>query len=172
MPDEHALVFDTPIGRLRLVASADGALARIDFHATEPISKRPRIAATIPALAHAVEELGAYFAGDLRAFTVPLTPVGTTFQLAVWEEVAKVPYGETATYGEIARRIGKSPGTSRAVGAANGQNPLPIMIPCHRIIGGNGDLTGYGGGLSIKEALLELEHRHHRPEGGQMILGA
>ena len=101
-------------------------------------------------------QLRAYFAGELENFNLPLAPEGTPFQQKVWSELCKIPYGETISYGELARRIG-NPNASRAVGLANGSNPIPIIIPCHRVIGSNGKLTGYGGGLPIKERLLALE---------------
>ena len=106
----------------------------------------------------AVEQLRAYFAGELRDFTLSLAPSGTSFQLRVWEELTRIPYGETICYGELADRIG-NPKASRAVGLANGCNPISIIVPCHRVIGANGKLTGYGGGLPIKEQLLALERR-------------
>lgn len=102
-------------------------------------------------------QLGAYFDGTLREFSVLLDPQGTPFQLRVLEELKQIPYGRTASYGEIARRIG-NPGASRAVGAANGRNPIPIIIPCHRVIGSDGSLTGFGGGLATKETLLRHEN--------------
>src|SRR5690606_32489233 len=101
-------------------------------------------------------QLGAYFAGELQAFDLPLAPEGTPFQRTVWQALQSIPYGQTISYGELAQEIGR-PTASRAVGAANGRNPLPIVIPCHRVIGGNGSLTGYGGGLRFKKALLSLE---------------
>ena len=103
-----------------------------------------------------VRQLKAYFARKLTRFDLPLAPAGTPFQLDVWRELRRIPYGTVISYGELASRIGK-PHASRAVGAANGANPIPIVVPCHRVIGSNGKLTGYGGGLAIKEALLELE---------------
>jgi len=103
-----------------------------------------------------VRQLKAYFARRLTRFDLPLTPAGTSFQLAVWNELQRIPYGEVISYGELARRLGK-PRASRAVGAANGANPIPVVVPCHRVIGGDGSLTGYGGGLAIKEALLAHE---------------
>lgn len=106
--------------------------------------------------AEAVRQLQEYLAGDLREWDVPLDMRGTPFQVAVWQAVAEVGYGETVSYGEIARRIG-NPTAVRAVGAANGANPLPPIVPCHRIIGSNGKLTGYGGGLPLKQRLLDLE---------------
>lgn len=105
------------------------------------------------------QQLAAYFAGELTDFNLVLAPEGTDFQLAVWTALQKIPYGETCSYGDIANRIGK-PEASRAVGAANGQNPLPIVIPCHRVIGSNGSLTGFGGGLDCKQFLLRLEQTH------------
>lgn len=104
------------------------------------------------------EQLNAYFGGKLEKFDISLSPQGTLFQRTVWNKLCDIPYGETISYGEIARRIG-NPQASRAVGLANGSNPIPIVIPCHRVIGSNGKLTGYGGGLPIKEKLLALEQR-------------
>ncbi|MCB1650176.1 MAG: methylated-DNA--[protein]-cysteine S-methyltransferase [Pseudomonadales bacterium] len=106
----------------------------------------------------AIRQLDAYFAGELQDFDVPLAPKGTEFQQRVWQALTRIPYAATCSYGEIARQIG-SPGASRAVGAANGQNPIPIIIPCHRVIGSTGKLTGFGGGLAAKETLLALEQR-------------
>ncbi len=102
-------------------------------------------------------QLEAYFAGDLKEFTVPLAPSGTPFQLAVWTELTKIPYGSTVSYGDIARALGKRLVASRAVGLANGANPISVIVPCHRVIGSDGSLTGYGGGLERKELLLRLE---------------
>ncbi len=109
-------------------------------------------------LAQAAREIGEYFEGERRVFTVPTAAAGTPFQQAVWNALKKIPYGETRSYGEIARQIGH-PRASRAVGQANNRNPLPIVVPCHRVIGASGALTGYAGGLDIKVRLLELE-RH------------
>jgi methylated-DNA-[protein]-cysteine S-methyltransferase len=103
-----------------------------------------------------IAQLEAYFAGELRRFDLALAPEGTPFQREVWSALVKIPYGETVSYGALARRLGRSKG-SRAVGAANGRNPIPIIIPCHRVIGADGSLTGFGGGLPIKRRLLELE---------------
>ena len=103
-----------------------------------------------------VEQLGAYFAGELTRFDVDLTLAGTQFQRRVWTALQTIPYGETRSYGEIAEQIG-APGASRAVGLANGRNPIGIIVPCHRVIGASGSLTGYGGGLERKKALLDLE---------------
>jgi len=105
-----------------------------------------------------VRQLEAYFDGKLKDFDLPLILDGTTFQLLVWNNLRKIPYGETISYGQLAKRIG-SPDAARAVGLANGSNPIPIIIPCHRVIGSNGDLTGFGGGLPVKKKLLALESR-------------
>lgn len=150
---------ESPIGRLRLAADPEG-LRQIDFLGRTP---RPLPAGWIhdrEKLAHVVDQLGAYFAGGLRAFDLALAPQGTPFQRGVWSRLCEIPYGETTSYGELARRVG-NPSASRAVGLANGRNPIPIVIPCHRVIGSNGALTGYGGGLPIKEHLLALERRAH-----------
>jgi methylated-DNA-[protein]-cysteine S-methyltransferase len=113
---------------------------------------------TAAPFAEAARQLDAYFAGTLRQFDLPLAPAGTPFQRRVWQGLREIPYGETVSYGELARRIGR-PSAVRAVGAANGQNPLAIVIPCHRVIGSDGRLVGYGGGLAAKSALLALERR-------------
>lgn len=105
-----------------------------------------------------IRQLDAYFAGELQDFDVALDPQGTQFQLSVWQALTTIPYGSTCSYGAIAKAVGK-PKASRAVGAANGQNPIPIIIPCHRVIGSTGKLTGFGGGLAAKETLLALEQR-------------
>jgi methylated-DNA-[protein]-cysteine S-methyltransferase len=108
-------------------------------------------------------QLDAYFAGELQDFDLPLLPTGTRFQERVWQALAEIPYGETWSYGELARHIGK-PKASRAVGAANGINPIPVIIPCHRVIGSSGKLTGFGGGLETKQYLLKLESEAIAPE--------
>ncbi|HET6806770.1 MAG TPA: methylated-DNA--[protein]-cysteine S-methyltransferase [Frateuria sp.] len=146
----------TPIGRLRLVADEHG-LREIWFetgrHRREPAASWVHAP---PALAFARVQLEEYFAGTRQVFELPLHPRGTPFQLAVWRELARIPYGATVSYGELARRIGQ-PTAVRAVGAANGRNPLPIVLPCHRVIGANGSLTGFGGGLPTKRFLLAME---------------
>jgi len=109
------------------------------------------------AFREAAAQLEAYFAGELKEFTVPLAPSGTPFQLAVWTELTKIPYGSTVSYGDIARALGKRPVAARAVGLANGANPISVIVPCHRVFGSDGSLTGYGGGLERKELLLRLE---------------
>ena len=115
--------------------------------------------ADTPLLQEAKRQLDAYFAGKLRQFDLPLAPLGTSFQTLIWQTLtAEVPYGQTITYGELAKRAG-NPAASRAVGMANHRNPLPIFIPCHRVIGAGGKLVGYGGGLPLKQSLLNLEAR-------------
>lgn len=111
-------------------------------------------------------QLSAYFDGKTTTFDLPLKPEGTPFQMAVWEALLEIPYGETISYGELARRIG-NPNASRAVGAANGANPIPIVIPCHRVIGADNSLTGFGGGLDVKSYLLEHEWAVKPPVGHQ-----
>ncbi len=147
---------DTPIGEL-LLAGDEHALHELGFP-DGPKRRRaePDWELRDAIFAEAKSQLNDYFAGALREFTLALEPSGTPFQLSVLDELQKIPYGETATYGEIAARLGK-PQAMRAVGAANGRNPIPVIIPCHRVIGANGKLTGFGGGLPTKEALLKLE---------------
>jgi methylated-DNA-[protein]-cysteine S-methyltransferase len=152
-------VMPSPIGDLRIVAR-DGAITAIEFTpfrgsaAGDPVGDRDDDA---PLLRDAVAQLTAYFARDLKEFELPLAPRGSDFQQRVWEQLRAVGYGDTASYGEIARRLGMTNAASRAVGLANGRNPIPIVIPCHRIIGANGSLTGYAVGLERKQQLLELE---------------
>jgi methylated-DNA-[protein]-cysteine S-methyltransferase len=149
---------ESPIGSLRLVADEAG-LRRIDFlHGRDPEEPDPAWESRPEAFEQAARQLHAYFAGQLTSFDLVLAPQGTSFQKRVWDAICEIPYGETITYGELAQRIGNPKG-SRAVGLANGSNPIPIVIPCHRVIGSDGRLTGYGGGLPIKERLLALEAR-------------
>ena len=144
-------VVDTPIGPLGLVAS-ESALQGVSFHAGPMRSE-----GTSPVLDEAARQLDAYFAGELVAFDLPLELHGTDFQRECWLALATIPYGQTVSYGEQARRLGLGNEKARAVGAANGQNPLPLVLPCHRVIGADGSLTGFGGGLNRKRALLDLE---------------
>ncbi len=149
---------ETPIGRLLLVADEQG-LRHIDFPRADQDERiEPDWSRDRRYLGVAIEQLEAYFAGHLLAFDVALAARGTDFRKTVWNELGRIPYGETISYGELARRIGE-PHASRAVGAANGANPLPIIVPCHRVIGANGKLTGFGGGLPIKQWLLDHERR-------------
>ncbi|MCW2752233.1 MAG: cysteine methyltransferase [Aeromicrobium sp.] len=143
---------DSPIGGLRVHASS-GLITAIDFDASKPRKARKPDAL----LDQAEEQLTAYFAGELTDFDLPLASEGSEFQKKVWAELRRIPYGETASYGDIARRLGYEPVISRAVGAANGANPIPIVVPCHRVIGADGTLTGYGGGIERKKILLDLE---------------
>ena len=152
-------VMASPVGDLRIVAS-DGAIVAVEFSPFHGLSDgRPlgERADRDPLLARAVEQLTAYFARDLKEFDLPLAPQGSAFQRRVWDQLRLIAWGETASYGEIAHRLGHTNAASRAVGLANGRNPIPIVIPCHRVIGANGSLTGYAGGLDRKQLLLELE---------------
>ncbi len=152
---------DSPLGPLLLVADASG-LRQVNFTRNgRNAPANPDWREDASAFAQPIRQLRAYFAGDLETFDLPLAPQGTPFQQKVWNELLNIPYGETISYGELAKRIG-NPNASRAVGLANGSNPIPIIIPCHRVIGSNGKLTGYGGGLPIKEKLLALERRQLR----------
>lgn len=166
-------MIDSPVGPLRLVgdgtavtaidflgdlptgpgeaASVRRAAARGDLHAAGEESSDD------PVLRRAAEQLAAYFRGERTDFDLPLAPAGSPFQLKVWEALRSIPYGETVTYGELAGRLGLTGHGARAVGTANGRNPIPIVVPCHRVVGAGGALTGYGGGLERKRRLLGLE---------------
>jgi methylated-DNA-[protein]-cysteine S-methyltransferase len=153
-PRDAASVFrvhtvDTPIGPL-LLHAVEGRLSRIEFGAPSACTSGA------PPFPEADAQLDAYFAGKLEQFELPLAPGGTAFQRSVWDALAEIPYGTTTTYSELAARIGR-PRACRAVGAANGRNPLPVILPCHRVLGAAGALTGYGGGLECKRHLLALE---------------
>jgi methylated-DNA-[protein]-cysteine S-methyltransferase len=170
MKKNHYAIVDSPVGPL-LLAADSGGLTQLRFLAG-PKAREPESLVTANGTANAgmngtmnstgavLEEarkqIVAYFTRHRNCFDLPLTPKGTPFQESVWRELQEIPYGETISYGELAKRIG-NPKASRAVGAANGQNPISIVIPCHRVIGANGTLTGFGGGLAIKERLLEHE---------------
>jgi methylated-DNA-[protein]-cysteine S-methyltransferase len=149
---------------LRLVAS-DSGLRAVDFGEID-LARPPRcgVSGNHPIATEAASQLRAYFAGQLRHFHLPLDMRGTDFQLRVWCELERIPYGETRSYSQIATAIG-APRAVRAVGAANGANPLPIVVPCHRVIGAAGKLVGYGGGLPLKKRLLELEGARALPLG-------
>jgi len=146
---------DSPVGLLTL-AGRDGRLMHLRMVDQTYEPSRAGWASDDAAFPVAVEQLESYFAGELFDFDLELDLVGTTFQRAVWQALLTIPYGETRSYGGIAAQIG-SPTASRAVGLANGHNPIGIIVPCHRVIGANGSLTGYGGGLDRKRALLALE---------------
>ena len=144
-------VVDSPIGPLGLIAS-ETALEAVLFDA-----RRIRADGRSPVLDDATRQFEAYFESELVAFDLPLEVNGTDFQRRCWLALATIPYGQTVSYGEQARRLGLGSDKARAVGAANGANPLPIVLPCHRVIGADGSLTGYGGGLHVKRFLLEHE---------------
>jgi methylated-DNA-[protein]-cysteine S-methyltransferase len=151
-------VMESPIGDLRIVEH-NGAITQIEFSPFRDADGRPRGGRddAQPLLAEATRQLRAYFDHDLKEFDLPLAPVGSDFQQRVWEQLRLVGFGETASYGQIAARLGLTNAASRAVGSANGRNPIPIVIPCHRVIGADGTLTGYAGGIERKQTLLELE---------------
>lgn len=147
------LVIATPIGSLRVTCQA-GKLIRVEF--VDEIAPDDSVTGSNALLHEARQQLNAYFAGRLHKFDLPLAPAGTEFQLKVLQALQQIPWGETRSYGELAAMIGH-PKSARAVGMANNRNPLPIIIPCHRVIGRNGKLVGYAGGLAVQQALLELE---------------
>jgi methylated-DNA-[protein]-cysteine S-methyltransferase len=164
---------DSPAGPIRVIAHKD-AITAIEFTGEPPEDAAPRSSMRVaaeraagrpvgdradddPLLVEAARQLTAYFDHDLKEFDLPLRPEGTPFQQRVWGELQKLGYGETATYGELADRLGMNRGASRAVGAANGRNPIGIVIPCHRVVGVAGSLSGYAGGVERKQLLLELE---------------
>ena len=165
---------DSPLGPIKVVAHRD-AITSVEFAELLPRKDASKHSSTAvaaarsagrpvgeradadPLLAEAARQLRAYFDRDLKEFDLPLRPDGTPFQLRVWEQLQLIGYGETASYGDIAARLGMNAGASRAVGMANGRNPIGIVIPCHRVIGSKGLLTGYAGGVERKQALLDLE---------------
>ena len=173
-PDRWTTTGATPVGELRVVAR-DVGLVAVDFLDDAPPTSasearvRSRVSGRLgrrplgeradgdPVLRSAVAQLHAYFAGTLEEFDLPLAPEGTPFQLRVWEQLRSIRYGETASYGDVARWLGLTGHGARAVGLANGSNPIPVIVPCHRVVGASGLLTGYGGGLDRKRTLLDLE---------------
>lgn len=149
---------ESPVGPL-LLAGEESGLHFLSFANSKRAKKPERDWKEYQApFAEAIRQVRAYFAGELKQFDLPLIFEGTDFQVRVWRALRTIPYGETWSYMELARRIG-TPKAVRAVGAANGSNPIPIIVPCHRVIGSNGDLTGFGGGLPIKKKLLALESK-------------
>jgi methylated-DNA-[protein]-cysteine S-methyltransferase len=151
-------IVGSPIGRLLLLGDGHALTGLWMIDAERHHSRHGAGLTPSPgAFREVAAQLDAYFAGDLKEFTVPLAPSGTPFQLAVWTQLTKIPYGSTVSYGDIARALGKRLVASRAVGLANGANPISVIVPCHRVIGSDGSLTGYGGGLERKELLLRLE---------------
>jgi methylated-DNA-[protein]-cysteine S-methyltransferase len=156
----HAII-DSPVGPLTIVAEGDritGLYMDAQRHAPELASLGVPADPGDEPFAAAAAQLAAYFSGDLTEFDLPLAPAGTEFQRRVWAELRAIPYGQSVSYSELAGRLG-NPAASRAVGLANGRNPIAIVVPCHRVIGADGSLTGYGGGLDRKRFLLALE-RH------------
>jgi len=155
---------DSPVGPLFVAGDKAGRLVRISFlatHSSESVhgdlaARGFQLAANPAGVAAAAAQLEAYFRGELTEFSLPLQPLGTPFQLAVWRQLQAIPYGTCITYGDLADALGK-PGGSRAVGMANNRNPIPIVIPCHRVIGANNRLVGFGGGAEIKYRLLQHE---------------
>lgn len=156
-PSMIHMTIRSPVGPL-LLAADDSGLRLIEFHEPRHRARRGEDwqAGTHAVLEAARAQLEGYFRGERVVFDLPLAPQGTEFQRAVWATLATIPYGKTISYADLARRVGK-PTATRAVGAANGRNPLPIVLPCHRVIGADGSLTGFGGGLPTKKFLLELE---------------
>ena len=172
------MIIETPIGTLDAAFDDAGRLTRLGFENRDGLRRqagvrlqasgdlrfggtvdvRPGDASQTPEARSLLTQLREYFSGERQTFAITLAPHGTPFQLAVWHALREIPYGDTITYAELARRIGK-PSAVRAVGAANGANPIPVIVPCHRVIGSNGTLTGYGGGIERKQWLLALEGR-------------
>jgi len=157
MNDRFIAPIPTPLGRFLALVDAGGALVALDFdertsafRGLPPDERRAR---------KVIEQLQRYFAGEQFEFQLALAPEGTPFQQRVWQELRRIPYGETISYQELARRVG-DPNSVRAVGRANGANPIAVVVPCHRVIGADGSLTGYAGGLERKRALLALEARY------------
>lgn len=149
-------ICSSPVGRLLLVGGSKGLQVLQFQDGAHPLDIQPTWKKAREPFCVVLEQLKEYFAGSRIRFHIPLNLQGTPFQRRVWQALQRIPYGRTVSYGEIAKQVG-SPQASRAVGAANGQNPVSIIVPCHRVIGANGKLVGYGGGLPIKTALLELE---------------
>ena len=154
MTQTNAATITSPIGDLLLLSDGE-ALTGVHFAGRHGRAPSPG-GEHDPVIVEAARQLRAYFAGERTSFALPLRPAGTPFEVGVWEELRRIPYGETLSYGELADRIG-SAGAARAVGRANACNPIPVVIPCHRVIGSDGSLTGFGGGLDTKRRLLDLE---------------
>jgi methylated-DNA-[protein]-cysteine S-methyltransferase len=157
----HYRNIESPIGPLLLAGDDEGLRFLLFSNGHHTAQPKPEWQPDRGALKDIASQLTSYFAGKLRAFDIALAPQGTAFQQQVWRALCDIPYGETTSYGALAQRIG-NPKAVRAVGLANGSNPISIIIPCHRVIGSNGSLTGYGGGLPIKQALLDLERGQTR----------
>ena len=158
----HYREVDSPVGTLTVAGHGDTVThLRMDDQ-SHPPPERDHWRPDPTAFGHVADQLDAYFAGELTEFDVELDLAGTEFQRRVWEALRTIPYGETRSYGELADQVGK-PGAARAVGLANGRNPVGIIVPCHRVIGADGTLTGYGGGLDRKQSLLDLERDRRAP---------
>lgn len=158
----HGYLITSPLGDIALRAE-DDALTGVFFVGQKyypALTMMPDDHSVPRVIRQAQEQLAEFFSGERRTFSVPLRPRGTPFQEQVWRELARIPYGEVVSYGAMARSMGLSPGHSRAIGMANGRNPLCIILPCHRVIGAGGGLTGYAGGMERKQALLKLENAH------------
>ncbi|ALV47009.1 cysteine methyltransferase [Arthrobacter alpinus] len=155
------MIFDSPLGPLTAVAN-DAGLQAVYMRAHKRLPALETfgaevIASSSPVLAATAEQLGEYFSGDRREFSLPLAPVGSDFQHRVWAALREIPYGELRSYGDLAAQLGDR-SMAQAVGSANGRNPISIIVPCHRVVGADGSLVGYAGGLERKEFLLELEN--------------
>ena len=150
-------IVSSPIGRLLLTSDGHALTGLWMLDADRHSARDLGLTLSPSSFTEVASQLEEYFAGDRKEFTVPLAPAGTPFRLAVWTQLTMIPYGSTVSYGDIARALGKRLVASRAVGLANGANPISIIVPCHRVIGSDGSLTGYGGGLERKELLLRLE---------------
>jgi len=162
------MTISSPLGPLRLVARHDALVAmHLPGELGQPILDG--VTRSAPVLAQAAAQLAEYFAGTRTRFELVLAPEGTAFQHLVWDQLLAIPHGETRSYGQIAKAIGR-PAASRAVGAANGRNPIGIIVPCHRVIGANGTLTGYAGGMAAKQWLLEHEQRQLRAPGFAAVI--
>ena len=162
------IVIESPLGPLHLVGT-DEALTVVHLPGSEDAAPAEVVRET-PVLARAATQLHEYFAGTRVTFDVPLEPAGTPFQMSVWRVLSTIPFGATWSYGDVARTIGQ-PSASRAVGAANGRNPIAIIVPCHRVVGSSGALTGYGGGMPAKKWLLAHEATHTTRAQTELALG-
>jgi methylated-DNA-[protein]-cysteine S-methyltransferase len=159
MTETLTSTIESPIGPLTLIAR-DGVLTNVSMHEQRHSAPPPEDATTDDAwFKDVADQFDAYFAGELSTFDLEMNALGTPFQRSVWSQLCEIPYGETISYGELAHLLG-NPNASRAVGLANGRNPIAIIVPCHRVIGADGSLTGYGGGLERKTWLLEHERQH------------
>ncbi|HYX94638.1 MAG TPA: methylated-DNA--[protein]-cysteine S-methyltransferase [Geodermatophilus sp.] len=160
MSRTHTVV-PSPIGPLTVVRDEDGALVRLAMSPPRALEADALGERADAGFEDVARQLAEYFAGERTGFSLPLRPVGSPFELAVWDQLTRIPYGETRSYGHVAAAVGE-PGGAQAVGAANGRNPIAIVVPCHRVIGADGRLVGFGGGLPRKRFLLDLEQRADR----------